>query len=165
MKSITLIGMPGAGKSTIGRKFAKKIGFKFIDLDVFIKEKEGKSHTTVLDSKGSEALCALENKYAMQLPLKDTVFSPGGSIVYSSDAMKRLRNETIVINLELPLATIKGRLSFNMEGRGIVGLKEKGIAGLFKERIPLYRKFAHYTIKCEGLNENAIINEILQYQS
>ena len=160
MKSITLIGMPGVGKSTIGRILAERLGFKFVDLDVLIYDKEGKSHDVVARESGDHKLMELENKYTLELDLTNTIFSPGGSIVYSPQAMEKLQNETNIIYLDLPLEELKGRLSHNLETRGIVGLTEKGLDGLFAERTPLYRKFAHHIVDCLGLNEEEIINRI-----
>jgi shikimate kinase len=82
-KGITLIGMPGSGKSTIGKLLAKKSDRKFIDLDILIKVKSGKSHTDILAEQGDSALLKLEEFYTLGLDFTDTVFSPGGSIVYS----------------------------------------------------------------------------------
>lgn len=165
MKGITLIGMPGAGKSTIGRKLAGRLNFRFIDLDDLIKEKEGKTHTVILEERGAGALCDLENTLTLSLSLDGMVFSPGGSIIYSSASIEKVRAETLVVNLELPLHILKGRLAHSWETRGIVGLKEKGLEGVYAERVPLYRAAAHHTIICDGKTEQEIINAILQHQS
>lgn len=161
LKGVTLIGMPGAGKSTIGKMLAARLNYRFLDLDDLIKEKEGKSHTVILDEYGPATLCALENKYTLLQDLTRTVFSPGGSIVYSSEAMNKLRSETVIINLELPLVEIKKRLADGLEARGIVGLKEKGLAGLYAERVPLYRRFAHHTIQCASLKKDQILDKVV----
>ncbi|HUZ92799.1 MAG TPA: shikimate kinase, partial [Candidatus Paceibacterota bacterium] len=93
---ITLIGMPGSGKSTIGKLLSKRLSFRFIDLDLFIKEKGGESHDTIANVQGESALLGLEEKYALALDLDRAVFSPGGSIIYSKKAMEKLRKETAV---------------------------------------------------------------------
>lgn len=164
MKGITLIGMPGAGKSTIGKLLAKKLGYKFVDLDFLIKEKEGRSHADILEKDGVEALLGVEEKHTLDLDLDKIVFSPGGSIIYSPEAMEKLKDETRIIYLELPLGDIKKRLGKNIETRGIVGLKEKGPENLFQERTPLYESFADHIIHCANLEDKKIvekINEIL----
>ncbi len=163
MKGITLIGMPGSGKSTIGRKLTERLNFKFIDLDDLIKDKSGRSHAEILEKDGRDALVNLENQLTLELDLKKTVFSPGGSIVYSPEAMEKLRMGTTIIYLVLPLEEIKKRLHGKIETRGIVGLKEKGLEALFAERIPLYQKFAHHTISCKNLNDQQIIDIILTF--
>lgn len=160
MKGITLIGMPGSGKSTIGKILAEKLGWNFIDLDILIKEKTGKTHAEILEEKGNQELLRLEDNLTFSLNLADAVFSPGGSIVYSALAMERLRKETIIIYLELSLSEIKSRLGDKIDGRGIVGLKEKGLEKLFKERDFLYRKYAQKVINCSGLSEKEILKAI-----
>ena len=152
--------MPGAGKSTIGKMLAKQLGFEFVDLDILIKEKEGKSHDKIAREKGDAELLRLENLYTLDLDLADTVFSPGGSIVYSSEAMDKLKKETQIIYLELPLEEIKKRLGKKASTRGIIGFKEKGLDGLFSERTPLYESFADHTIFCSGLSDKQILEKI-----
>lgn len=160
MQSITLIGMPGAGKSTIGKKLAQQSEFNFVDLDALIKEKTDTSHDEIAREQGDSALMRMEESYTLGLNLAKTIFSPGGSIVYSVPAMEKLRQETKIIYLELPLSEIKKRIGRIAEMRGIVGLAEKGLDGLFAERVPLYEKFAHHTINCQNLTEDEILQSI-----
>ena len=160
MKGITLIGMPGTGKSTIGKQLAKQIGYYFLDLDILIKEKEGRSHADILKKDGEAKLLKLENDYTLGLDLEKTVFSPGGSIIYSEPAMQKLKKETTIIYLAMPLLKIQNRLGSGMNQRGIVGLKEKGIKKLFMEREPLYASFAHHTIDCAKIGDRAIASRI-----
>lgn len=162
MKGITLIGMPGAGKSTIGKILAERLNYKFIDLDDLIKEKTGRSHADILEKDGATRLLQLENQYTLDLDLSRTIFSPGGSIIYSPEAMERLQNETTVIYLALPFEEIRRRLGDGAMARGVVGLQEKKLDGLFAERDPIYQKEAHHSLNCLGLSEEAIIEKILQ---
>ncbi|MBI3046256.1 MAG: AAA family ATPase [Candidatus Harrisonbacteria bacterium] len=164
MKGITLIGMPGSGKSTIGKLLAKKLGCKFVDLDILIKEKENRGHEEILEKDGGAELLRLENLYTLDLDLENTVFSPGGSIVYSLPAMRKLQKETNIIYLKLPLLEIENRLGGKIDSRGIVGFKEKGIKKLFRERDILYKNFSHKIISCLGLDKEQLIYEILQHQ-
>lgn len=160
-KGITLIGMPGSGKSTVGKLLAKEISYNFIDLDEFIKEKSGKSHQEIIRIEGEKELLWLEELYTLGLDFTKTVFSPGGSIVYSSPAMEKLKKETTVFYLDLPLKVIKDRLGDAIESRGIVGLKEKGLKELFEERNRIYKLFAHHTFDCVGCGEKEIVKGIL----
>jgi shikimate kinase len=146
-KGITLVGMPGSGKSTAGKTLAKKLGWNFIDLDIYIKEKTGRGHEIILDKDGEKALLALEEKLTLEIDMNRVVFSPGGSIIYSPAAMKKLKKETLVVYLEAPQAVVEKRLSGIIHGRGIVGLKEKGITRLFKERKRVYEKAADLAVK------------------
>jgi len=164
MTGITLIGMPGSGKSTIGKLLAEKLGYKFVDLDILIKEKGGCGHEEILEKDGEAELLRLENLYTLDLDLENTIFAPGGSIIYSLPAMEKLRKETNIIYLELPFWEIKNRLGDSIDSRGIVYFREKGIIKLFQERDILYKKFSHKIIPCLGLDKERLIHEILQHQ-
>lgn len=161
MKGITLIGMPGSGKSTVGKLLANRLNLNFVDLDLLIKEKTGKTHQEILKEKGEQDFIRLEEALTLPLNLDKTVFSPGGSIIYSPAAMAKLMRETNIFYLNLPLEEIKKRLGENIDYRGIVGLKEKGIEGLFEERVPVYQSCAHHTLDCYGFDEKRIADGIL----
>jgi shikimate kinase len=163
MKGITLIGMPGAGKSTVGKMLAERLDYRFLDLDVLIKEKTGRGHAEILEKDGRDALVNLENRLTLELNLTKTVLSPGGSIIYSPKAMDKLRQETSVIYLELPLEEIQKRLGENLYTRGIIGLKEIGLAKLYQERAPLHYQFAHHIINCSDLTEQEVLKTILMF--
>ena len=161
MRGITLIGMPGSGKSTIGKLSAAKIDFDFLDLDVYIAANEKKNVATIVRENGEVPLISLEEKYALEVPLVDTVLSPGGSIVYSPRAMERLQKETTVIFLDVSLEEIRRRLD-NIAERGIVGLREKSLEELYRERVPLYRKYAHATVDATKLSEGEIVEKCVK---
>ena len=140
------MGMPGSGKSTAGKVLAKKLGWDFIDLDIHIKETTGRGHEVILDKDGESALLALEEKLTLGIDMTGVVFSPGGSIIYSPAAIKKLKKETLIVYLKTPLSEVKKRLSGIIHLRGIVGLKEKGITRLFKERKCVYEKTADLAV-------------------
>ncbi len=144
IQSITLIGMPTSGKSTIGKILAEKLGYNFIDLDDLIKEKTGKSYDEILEQDGEKKLLDLENKYTLELDFEnlDIIFSPGGSIIYSPEAMEKIKKETKIIYIELPL-------------------KERGLKKLFEERDLFYRDFADDIIKADGFKEIELVEIIL----
>ncbi|MFO8018769.1 MAG: shikimate kinase [Promethearchaeia archaeon] len=159
--SITLIGMPGSGKTTIGQKIAQKLQYKFIDTDDYIVEKENMELQQIINKEGIDAFCEIEEKRVLELlPLKKYVIAPGGSIIYSKKVMDILKKNSILIFLDVPLNILKARLH-NMETRGIVGLHSKSLKTLYKERIPLYRKYADCVVPCENKSPNTIITEIL----
>jgi len=163
-KSITLIGMPTSGKSTIGKILAEKLRWDFIDLDDLIKEKTGKSYDEILEKQGEKELLNLENIHTLELDFEGSniIFSPGGSLIYSVPAMEKVVKETKIIYIELPLKEIEKRLGIRPIKGGIVGLKEKGLKTLYKERDLAYGKFADYIIKADNLNEEELVIKILE---
>jgi shikimate kinase len=161
MKGITLIGMPGAGKSTIGRQLAGRLNWQFIDLDLILEENIGQKLAEFIKEKGEQAFLDLEEKSALKFNLANAVFSPGGSIVYCSKAMKKIKQETAIFFLDLPVEEIKKRLGNNPETRGIIGLASKGLENLFEERRALYKKYSDYVIFCQNGGDEEIIEKIL----
>ena len=134
-----------------------------MDLDILILEKEGISHDKILEQQGREALLDLENKHTLTLDLSKLIFSPGGSIVYSTEAMKKLSKETIIIFLDVPLDEIRLRIGNNSDyQRGIVDFKEKGLDGLFAERVPMLKSYAHYVIKSAEKPMENVVREIIE---
>ena len=144
--NITLIGMPGSGKTSIGREVARILGYDFVDIDQLVRKKAGLPLQDIIDTKGDEALVQLEEKVVLGLSIGDgIVISPGGSIVYSDKAMDRLKERTIIIFLHTPLSRVKQQIN-NQDSRGIVGLKGRSFEKLFAERFPLYQKYADMSI-------------------
>jgi shikimate kinase len=162
MKGITLIGMPGSGKSAIGKRVAPRLGFKFIDLDELILQTQGIYHHDYMMQKGEPALVELENNLTLGLNLEDTIFSPGGSIIYSKNAMDKLKKETLLVYLSVSLEQVKKHLGDKINRNGIIGLAAKGIEGLYKERTPLYEKFADIIIDCIGSNLEEKVEQVHQ---
>jgi len=146
MKGVTLIGMAGVGKSSVGKTVAEILGWQFWDLDKVILERQGISHHEYMKRNGEQSLSLLEEQYTLSLDLQNSVFAPPGSIVYSPKAMEKIKTESIVVYLEATPETIEKRLGENLYRNGIIGLEEKGLSGLMAERIPLYKKYADFTL-------------------
>jgi shikimate kinase len=144
---ITLIGMPGAGKSSAGQKLAFLLGYEFIDTDKLVINGSGTGLQNIVNDLGDMALIRAEEQSILDLKLKDNcIIATGGSVVYSNNAMQFLKARSVVVYLDVPYGVIVTRLS-NLTTRGVVGLKEKGLHGLYKERTLLYRSFADHIIE------------------
>lgn len=164
--NITLIGMPGAGKSSIGQKLADILQYHFVDIDQIIISKNQSNLQDIIDFKGDEALIKLEEETILNLKLENhTIISPGGSIVYSKRAMEYLKSVSIIIFLDVPITNLKKQIN-NINSRGIVGLKNRTLAELCEERYPVYVKYASIIVK---VNPNdtiqSLIDKILNYIS
>lgn len=145
--AVTLIGMAGVGKSVIGKELAKRLNYTFLDVDKIIEEKTKLKLQQIIDKFGEDKFLNIEEKTILELGKFDNcIISPGGSVVYSVEAMKFLKKNSVIIFLDLPLKSIKNQIS-NISTRGIVGLKKKGLEALFNERVILYKKYADITIK------------------
>jgi shikimate kinase len=156
---ITLIGMPGSGKSTIGKRLAKELNKDFADLDLLIEIETGKPHQKILTTQGSNFFLELEEKIVLNLSLRNKVFAPSGSIIYSEPAMEKIINETIVIYLKIDKKILKKRLGV-IKKRGIVGLEKYGFDKLFELRSALYEQYADVTIDTFKLTKGKIIKRI-----
>ena len=95
MKNITLIGMPGAGKSTIGVLLAKAMNYRFVDTDLVIQEQEGKLLCEIIKEEGMERFKQIENDVNANLQVERSVIAPGGSVIYAKEAMDQIRGYEI----------------------------------------------------------------------
>lgn len=159
--NITLIGMPGSGKSFVGRKLADRLGFTLVDVDKVIEQKFGLPLQQVVETLECEAFLDTEAEMVVtSTDGKDTmVVSPGGSVIYRERAMNHLKNISKVFYLDVPLRVLEKRIGG--VPRGIVVAGNKTFADLYNERIPLYRKYADYTLNGDDDPEHiikAIIN-------
>lgn len=161
--NITFIGMPGAGKSSIGLEVARVLGYNFVDIDQLIQQKTGSTLQAIIDTKGDEALILMEEQIVLGLRIGDgMVISPGGSVVYSEKAMNYLKERSIIIFLHTPLSRIKHQIT-NQDSRGIVGLKGQSLEKLFAQRFPLYQKYADMSINIDDRDTiNSVALKVLE---
>ena len=159
--NLVLIGMPAVGKSTIGVLLAKAVSRDFIDTDVYIQAREGRSLQEIIDRQGLEEFCRIEERHVRSLSCRGQVVATGGSVVYSAAAMNHLRTCGAVVHLTLDLLSIKKRLT-NLDSRGLVMAPGKTIDFLYRERMPLYRKYADFTVNCRGKTHEEIVAEIIK---
>ncbi len=150
--NITLIGMPGAGKSTLGVVLAKKLGYRFVDTDLLIQEGEGMLLSEILEARGIEGFIACENELLANLSCARHVIATGGSAVYGTDAVANLKSLGAVVFLDLGLDEISRRLSPDLLDRGVVIHQGNTLADLYAERHPLYVQAADLTVKLDGLS-------------
>lgn len=137
-RSLTLIGMPGSGKSVVGRILAARLGWAFLDTDRLIEQRHGRALQALIDRLGESAFRKLEEETVLGLDAGErTVIATGGSVVYSEAAMLHLARLSTVVLLDVSLEAIRQRIQAEAP-RGIVGLHEGGLEELFQERRPLY---------------------------
>lgn len=159
--NIILIGMPGAGKSTVGVILAKVLGLQFVDSDLVIQKAEGKLLKEIIAEVGTEGFIEVENRVNAGLDVTDSVIATGGSVVYGKEAMEHLKAIGTVIYLALPYEEISKRLR-DIKGRGVVLRAGQTLKDLYEERTLLYEQYADIQIDETGLNVEETINAILE---
>ena len=150
--NIILIGMPGAGKSTLGVVLAKILNYDFIDADLLIQQQSDKTLQRLIDSLGPQGFIEVENQVLSNIQCVRTVLSTGGSAVYSDAAMNHLATLGPVVYLQTSLPELEKRLE-DFSERGVV-MRNNEIASLkdlYEERTPLYERFATITVNVDGL--------------
>lgn len=157
--NLVLIGMPGAGKSTVGILLAKSMALDFVDTDVLIQRIEGRTLQDIIDLDGYLALRRIENDVLLGLHVTKHVIATGGSAVYSDQAMKHLGRHGIIIYLELGLEEIRSRIS-NENTRGIAKRPNQSFEDVYEERRHLYERYADITIHCSGLTQDQVCEKI-----
>lgn len=159
--NIVLIGMPGAGKSTVGVVLAKKLGYAFVDSDLVIQSREGKLLHEIIAERGNEGFWSVEEEANLSLDSAGTVIATGGSAVYGSRAMEYFKRNGTVIYLKLSCDEIADRLG-NLDERGVTLREGQGLSELYAERTPLYEKYADISIDCEKLSIREIVEQIVR---
>ena len=148
--NLILIGMPGVGKSTIGRLAARYAGLGFVDTDQLLEAREGRCLQQIVDQEGYLGMRVAEERLILSLDCDSQVIATGGSVVYSDAAMAHLQTLGRIIFLHLPLETLLPRLT-DLDSRGLVRRQGQSLADLYTERLPLYRRYANITLDCQGL--------------
>lgn len=159
--TISLIGMPGAGKSTIGVVLAKLSGRRFVDTDLDIQVRAGATLQQILDSRGHQYLRALEQEVLLGIDLDGAVIATGGSAVYSEPAMQRLKIAGPVVYLEASLATLEKRVAA-APLRGIACDPGQTFTDIFAERTPLYLRYADLIVDAAAGSPEAVATTILR---
>ena len=157
--SIVLIGMPGAGKSTVGVLVAKFAALDFVDTDVLIQVRTGETLQRTLDRHGYQALRRIEETIILELGQDRCTVATGGSAVYSPAAMAHLRDLGRIVFLDVPLQALEHRVRDFAE-RGIAGPPGQTLAGVYAERTPLYRQYAEVTVACGDLDAETIARQV-----
>lgn len=154
-KGVLLIGMPGAGKTTVGRILAKALGMNFVDIDEFIEKSTGKE-IKELFSQGEEGFRDLESKSCELLSgLKNVVISSGGGVVKREENIEYF-NEFIKVFLNRPLDLIMEDI--NTETRPLLWAGKERLTNLFRERIDLYKKYCDIEVINDGSIEEVVKN-------
>lgn len=160
MENVTLIGMPGVGKSTLGVVLAKVLGYQFLDSDLLIQKEEKRRLPQIIEQEGVEGFKKIENRVNASIDVCETVIATGGSVVYCDEAMNHLKSIGKVVYLKLSLESLSKRLG-NLKGRGVLLKKGQTLESLYNERIPLYEKYADIVVDEEGKDLETSLQAVL----
>lgn len=161
MRNIVLIGMPGAGKSTIGVILAKSLLFDFCDTDLSIQKETGESLCDTIAKIGIEEFILLEEDVIRKQEFSNSVVATGGSAVYGEKAMEKLKENGIIVYLKVSPEELQSRIK-NIHTRGIAMKEGTTIKELYGERAPLYEKYADITVECDGRTAEECVDLIVK---
>ena len=161
MKSnVTLIGMPSAGKSTIGVLLAKRLGYSFIDADILIQEKEGRLLKEIIAQEGMDGFLQVENRVNASIEAKCSVIAPGGSVIYGKEAMEHLKEISTVVYLKMSYEELERRVG-DVVDRGVALKEGMTLRDLYDERTAYYERYADITIDEEGMTPGQTVDLLL----
>jgi len=157
--NLILIGMPGAGKSTVGVLLAKQLGLDFVDTDLILQRQTGLRLQQLINLQGLHRFRAAEEAMLLSLDYTHTLIATGGSVIYSAPGMARLKElgPLVYLNISLPLLT---RRIADMGDRGILMSAQQSFADLFAERTPIYKRYADFDINIDDLGPEAVLQKI-----
>ena len=147
--TFTLIGMPGSGKTCMGRAISGKLKMKVIDGDKLIESKTGKTLDALINEYGLDGFKKIEEETLLSIDTDNIIVSTGGSAVYYDSVMQHFKKMGKVIYLYVGIDVLKKRLG-DFSKRGIAMRPGQTIEDLYRERCALYEKYADITVDCNG---------------
>ena len=157
--NVTLIGMPSAGKSTVGVLLAKRLGYSFIDVDLLIQEQEGKRLREIIEEQGLDGFLDVENRVNAGVEAEQAVIAPGGSVIYGKEAMEHLKSIGLVVYLKITYDELVKRVG-DVKDRGVALKDGMTLLDLYHERISYFEKYADITIDEEGKELGSVVDEL-----
>ena len=156
---VVLIGMAGAGKSTVGMALAQTLGWAFMDSDYLMEALYADRLQSVTDALSKEAFLDLEAVVLGSIRVQRTVIATGGSVVYGAEAMAHLKSIGTVVYLRLTCKNITERLG-DLHARGVTIKPGWTLRDLYNERCPLYEQYADIVQDCDGLRLRDVVAEL-----
>ncbi len=160
MDNLTLIGMPGSGKSSVGVVLAKVLGYDFLDADLLIQSRQGAKLQDLLDAHGTEAFLDMEQDAICSIACRKTVIAPGGSCVLRQGSMEHLKDLGPVLYLRLDFPSLERRIT-NLASRGITFAPGQGLKDVYDQRVPLYERWADLTVDVGGQSLSETLQAVL----
>ncbi len=159
-KNIVLIGMPGAGKSTVGILLAKRTARGFVDTDVLIEMRECLLLQEIIENSDYANLRRIEQEVLLDLKVNRHVVATGGSAAYHEPSMLHLKKNSVVVFLDVPFEQIERRIR-NFDTRGIACPQSMTLRDIYDERLPLYQKWADLTLACGDMDHEKVVEDLI----
>jgi shikimate kinase len=157
-KNIVLIGMPGCGKTTVGKLLAEKLETEFVDVDEFIEKKVGKTISEIFEN-GEEYFRRLEEQAVSELSVKKSiVISTGGGVIKNYSNIELLHKNGVIIFIDRAIEKIDEAIEIG--NRPLLKSSSSNLKQLFEERYSLYTRYADYLVKNDIGIEEVITNII-----
>lgn len=160
-KNIILIGMPGAGKSTLGVLLARAMNYRFMDTDLLIQEREGKLLCEIIAEEGMQRFLEIEGEVNAGIEAERTVIAPGGSAIYSEKAMEHFSRIGTIVYLHVPVTELQKRLG-DLKRRGVVLKEGQSLEMLYEERRVYYERYAKVTVDVSKRDIGEILEELVE---
>lgn len=160
MSNVILIGMPSAGKSTVGNRLSQLLGYGFIDCDAVIENEEGAPLSVLIERDGAEGFLEIEARVCRGIAAQHCVIATGGSACYLPQAMTHFRSLGKIVYLRIEAEEVERRIP-DFTARGVVMRGNvRTVRELYAQRAPLYEEYADLTVLCEGKSTDKICREI-----
>ena len=161
MNNIILVGMPSCGKSTVGVVLAKTMNKGFVDTDILIQQKEGRTLQDIINEHGNDYFHDVEERVLLDFDGENYIVATGGSAIYFDRAMEKFKENGRIVYLKVSLDTVLTRLN-NIKTRGVTLAKGQTLADLYNQRVPLYEKHADITIEADGMTVEQVVECIIE---
>jgi shikimate kinase len=156
-KNIVLIGMPGSGKTTIGKLLSDRLGYTFLDTDQLISEKTGKTPRQIVEEDGLDCFMKIQDEVVLSINKTNCTISTGGGLIHSEIAMNYLKSIGKVLYLDTKYDIIKERMD---SSRKLVRTKGT-LLDLYNTRVPLYNKYADAVVNCDSTDPHKLSDIVL----
>ena len=161
--TIALVGLPGSGKSTVGRNLARRLLGRFVDTDTLIERRLQCTIRAYFEREGEDAFRDVEESVLAETVLeRGAVIATGGGIVLRAPNRRALHDATTVVYLRANPDELYRRLRFDTQ-RPLLQVKDPQarFRELYSQRDPLYRETAHFVIETGRPSVSTLVNMVL----
>jgi shikimate kinase len=160
---LILVGLPGAGKTSVGRAAAEQLGRRFLDFDAEIERREGVTIAEIFASSGEQRFRALEQRLTQELKAESGyLLAPGGGWIANPGCLEALRPPSVLVYLQLEPARALKRMASSAQARPLLRRADPlaELTKLLADREALYL-LADHTVRVDFLRENEVVSRIV----